>query len=306
LIIKQQGQHQLTTGKPAAFYDIVESPKGLIRIVQDVFGAFYLWISKNGEQGHPKRIIAISTIRFVESKKVSSKNQSHSAGKVCFTANCQEFPSAAGQQEVAFQVKIPLANYDDFVKIIKDGIKQTDGFHSCAIKQGMGMMKSFSLTEESCFRDLIVQKKSGQVAGTEQTKKFYDVVESPKGQITVVRDYFGADYLWISKNNQQEMACIIPLSTIRGVTACKITGKKPTPHDHLTARAAAAAGHRQPLESPSKQLHCRVQVEVTANCQTLVDGLENEIQHGTVFWVKLPTASYNKFLKIIGGVSNKH
>lgn len=304
LIVKQQQEQQSTMGGEPVFRAVVESPKGQACIVRDLFGAFYLWISKRGEHEIPIVIIAISTIQYVDSKKVRSKNESHERGKVCFTANCQAFPVGECQQAAAFQVMLPLPYFEEFVNIVKDGIKQPNGFSSFAIKQGtVGTMKSFLHTDEAYFRDLIIHKKNvhgGQVSdGTEHTKEFYEIVECPKGQIKIVKDYFRAEYLWVSKNNmEQHVACIIPVSTIRDVKAWKVHGK-----NRIPAPDSCTGVPRQPLVSQVTRLCRRVQVEFTASCQSPTE--DCEFQHGAVFRVKLDNASYNKFWKKIGGLSKK-
>jgi hypothetical protein len=295
LIIRQQHQ-SLSSG---AFKDVVEKPKGQICVVRDAHGQFYLWISRGGENEwkHPIRIIAVSTIRFVDAKKVSSSTQSTVRGLVSLTANCQAFPVGECQQDAAFQVKLTLKYYDDFLKIVKDGIQQPSGFHCFASKHGAGAMTTFSPTDQANFRDLIIQKKnvhSGQGAAGKEA--FDAVVECPKGQIMLVRDYFGQEYLLISVNNkEQDVECTIPISTIRDIHARRVvTAKAPPtrPPDHQV--------RRQPLQSQVTRMCRRVEVEFTANCHRPVHAPGSELQHGAVFRVKLPHTDVNKFLKVIG------
>jgi hypothetical protein len=138
--------------------------------------------------------------------------------------------------------------------------------------------------------------------------EFIDVVESPKGQIMLVRDYFRQTYLSISKNHkEQDVACTIPIATIRDVVARQIVTEKapPTPPDYQMD----SVGYRQPLQSQVTRMMCRrFEVEFTANCHFSIHAEihRQEFQHGAVFRVKLPHAHINKFLKIIGGLSKKN
>jgi hypothetical protein len=160
LIVKQLQllQQQSSSSSSVVFKEILEKPKGQICVVRDSHGNFYLWISKGGEHEwkHPVRIVAVSTIKFVEAKKLASQTRSYARGLVSFTANCQVFPVGECHQDATFQVKLALKDYVDFLKIVQGGIQQPGGFHS--FPQGDGAMTTFSSTNEPYFCDLIIQK----------------------------------------------------------------------------------------------------------------------------------------------------
>ena len=86
LIVKQLQllQQQSPLSSSVVFKEILEKPKGQICVVRAAHGNFYLWISKGGENEwkHPVRIVAVSTIKFVEAKKLASQTRSYARGMV--------------------------------------------------------------------------------------------------------------------------------------------------------------------------------------------------------------------------------